>query len=307
MTALTNPIFTDPEAARQHLEAMRWAKRRFCPHCGEAERTGLVESKKHRPGLYYCRSCEKTFTVTVGTLFERSLVPLNKWMLAFHLMASSKKGMSAHQLHRMLGVTYKTAWFMAHRIREAMADYGPDPIGGEGKTVEADETYFGNKAKITTRTKRGKSGLKSKRAVLSLVEREGQVRSFHLNSATKKNVTKVVNENIRRETKVFTDESKLYRGSDKTFAAHETVHHSSSEYVRGEVHTNTVEGYFSIFKRGMKGVYQHCAEKHLHRYLSEFDFRYNNRIALEVDDTMRAAKALKGIEGKRLTYRRIGR
>jgi transposase-like protein len=313
---LQNPIFNDEDAAREALEAVRWPNGPFCPHCGSVERIAKVEGtkKSHRPGLYYCNACKGQFTATVGTVFERSKIPLTKWWLATHLLGSSKKGMSAHQLHRMLGVTYKTAWFMAHRIREAMKDDGLDtpPIGGSGKVVEADETYYGPQDKPRPRktpryqpvTKKGRSGPAGKRAIVALVERGGSVRTFHVAVADKETVIDILRDNLARETRLHTDESKLYTGSDKLFAAHETVKHSDGEYVRGDVHTNTVEGYFSIFKRGMRGVYQHCAEKHLHRYLAEFDFRYNHRTALGVNDAERAAAILKGIGGKRLTYRR---
>ena len=242
----------------------------------------------------------------MGTVFERSKIPLNKWMLAVHLMTSSKKGISAHQIHRMLGVTYKTAWFMCHRIREAMRDESPEPMGGEGQIVEADETYFGDKETITKRTRRGKAAHSSKRSVVALVERGGQVRSFHVDHATAENVREIVVTNVRRSSVLHTDESKLYTKTGTEFASHQTVKHSANEYVRGAVHTNTIESVFSVFKRGMKGIYQHCAEKHLHRYLAEFDFRYNNRTKLGVNDVMRRDNTLKGIDGKRLTYRRIG-
>lgn len=313
--ALDNPIFTDADKAREHLEAQRWPNGAICPHCGNADPakiTGL-KGKAHRPGLYQCAECREQFTVTVGTVFERSKIPLNKWMLAVHLMCASKKGMSAHQLHRMLGVTYKTAWFMAHRIREAMRDDARGPMGGEGQIVEADETYFGKteyQPKLNTRgqpfTKKGKGGPSGKRAVVALVERGGRVRSFHVDKANAESVREIVVTNIRRESRLHTDESRLYTVVGTEFARHDTVRHSAKEYARGDVHTNTIEGVFSIFKRGMKGIYQHCAEKHLHRYLAEFDFRYNNRVKLGINDTMRAENALKGISGKRLTYRRIG-
>jgi hypothetical protein len=226
-------------------------------------------------------------------------------------MTSSKKGISAHQLHRVLGVQYKTAWFLAHRIREAMRSGELAPMGGNGNVVEADETYFGKKEVQPTVTKEGKPyktrknkfGPAGKRAIVALVERGGSVRTFHVETANKITVASIVEQNIARETKLYTDESGLYPEVGKNFAAHETVRHSAEEYVRGDVHSNTVEGYFSIFKRGMKGVYQHCGEKHLHRYLAEFDFRYNNRSALGVEDGERAGRALKGIKGKRLTYR----
>ena len=309
MTDIQNPIFNDLDKAREALEIVRWPNGPFCPHCGNIDQTKIAKIegkiKSHRAGLYYCNECKGQFTVTVGTVFERSKVPLTKWWLATHLMSASKKGMSAHQMHRMLGVTYKTAWFMAHRIREAMKDMNQEPMGGHGGTVEADETYFGDKDIVTTRTKRGKSGLSSKRAVVSLVERGGNVRSFHVERATVDSVREILFNNVSRKSELFTDESKLYTSTAKAFAAHDTVVHSKNEYVRGNVHTNTIEGVFSIFKRGMKGIYQHCGEAHLHRYLAEFDFRYNNRTALKVSDRERTEKAMKGIEGKRLTYRRI--
>jgi transposase-like protein len=313
MCDLNNPIFTDKDAAREHLEKTVWPDGPVCPHCGSVEKISKVEGKKksHRPGLYYCGNCDGQFTVTVGTVYERSKVPLNKWLLATHLLASSKKGMSAHQLHRMLGVTYKTAWFMAHRIREAMRDDAPSGMGGDGGVVEADETYHGKPEEPRVSPQRKgrpykyrSMGPRNSRPIVALVERGGNVRSFHVAVADKKNVTKIVRNNIVREARLHTDESRLYSGSAKHFSAHETVRHSDGEYVRDDVHTNSVEGFFSIFKRGMRGVYQHCKEKHLHRYLAEFDFRYNTRTALGVTDAARATKALEGIKGKRLTYRR---
>ncbi len=304
---LSNPIFQDEAKAREHLEGLRWADGRFCPHCGEAEKTSPVEGKSHRPGLYYCLSCKKTFTVTVGTLFERSKVPLTKWVLAFHLMSASKKGMSAHQLHRMLGVTYKTAWFMAHRIREAMrpADGSEGPLGGEGKIVEADETFVGGKEKNKHRSKRAKTrlgGSWGKETVFSLVERGGNVRSVHTVSVTAATLRPILVAQVDRKSFLMTDDAGQYRYMGREFARHEVVNHGIEEYVRGEAHTNTVEGYFSILKRGINGVYHHVSQQHLKRYLGEFDFRYNER---KTSDGERAAKALKGIEGKRLTYRRI--
>jgi transposase-like protein len=239
----------------------------------------------------------------VGTVFESAHIPLNKMLQAVYLLTSSKKGISSHQLHRVLEVQYKTAWFLSHRIREALRSGELAPMGGVGGVVEADETYFGDKEVVTKRTKRGKSGLASKRAVVSLVERGGAVRSFHVERATKETVSKIVRANVDKETKLYTDESRLYTEVGKDFAAHESVNHTGKEYVRGDVHTNTVEGYYSIFKRGMRGIYQHCSEKHLHRYLAEFDFRYNNRSALGCEDQERATRALTGIKGKRLTYK----
>ena len=317
MTDLQNPIFNDLDKAREALEMARWPNGPYCPHCGNADEDLIakVEGKKqsHRPGLYYCNECKGTFTVTVGTVFERSKVPLTKWWLATHLMASSKKGISAHQIHRMLGVTYKTAWFMCHRIREAMKDMNPAPMGGSGKVIEADETYYGqretprkDKTSTTKPTKGGKSGGAQKRVIFGLVERGGKARTFHLNQATAWEVRKIIVKNASRDSELHTDESRIYTYLGKEFDAHKTVIHSKLEYVRGKVHTNTVENLWSVFKRGMKGVYQHCGEAHLHRYLAEFDFRYNNRTALKVSDRERTNKIMEGIEGKRLTYRRIG-
>jgi transposase-like protein len=298
---LTNPIFTDENAAREYLEAQRWPDAVSCPHCGSLDGITKMQGKSHRPGLFNCNGCRKPFSVTVGTVYERSHIPLNKWLLATHLMCSSKKGISAHQLHRMLGITYKSAWFMAHRIREAMKADGNEPMGGEGETVEVDETYIGlKKDKVKRR------GTGHKHAVMTLVSRKGEARSFHVDNTSAKDVMPILRKNIAAETKIMTDEAGQYRFLDRDMPnSHEVVRHTADEYVRGDVHTNTVEGFYSIFKRGMKGVYQHCDERHLHRYLAEFDFRYSNRAKLGVTDRERADKALKGIEGKRLTYRRI--
>jgi transposase-like protein len=306
---IDNPIFQDETLAREWLEARVWPEGPVCPHCGSVEATKLV-GKAHRPGVYQCNGCREQFTVTVKTVFERSKIPLTKWLAALFLMTASKKGVSAHQVHRMLGISYKSTWFMMHRLREAMRSGGLDPLGGRGKVVEADETYFG-KAEIhrASPQRKGRAFIKrgkfmNNRPILALVERGGSVRTFHVPVADKVTVTKIVRENVSRESRLHTDESKLYGGSDQHFAAHETVLHTADEYVRGDVTTNTVEGYFSVFKRGMRGVYQHCAEKHLHRYLAEFDFRYNNRAALGVNDNDRANELAAGIVGKRLTYRR---
>jgi transposase-like protein len=311
MTAnLQNPIFTNEEKAREALEAMRWPNGPVCPHCGSVSGLAKAQGKSARPGLWYCAACNDQFSATVGTVMERSKIPLTKWWLAMHLMGSSKKGVSAHQVHRSLGVTYKTAWFMCHRIREAMREGRLEPMGGAGKIVEADETYFGDvpESKRKTKTTSGRAFTKSgkrahKRSIVSLVERGGNVRSFHVPVADGSSVAAIVNENIARETRLHTDESRLYTKVGANFASHETFNHGAKEYARGDVTTNSVEGYFSIFKRGMKGVYQHCGEKHLHRYLAEFDFRYNNRTALGVSDAERVAKIAQGIAGKRLTYR----
>ena len=304
-------IYTDVDAARKHLEALLWPDGPSCPHCGTVNEATLLKGKSTRPGVYKCRACEKPFTVTVGTVFERSKIALNVWVYAVDLYTASKKGFAAHQLHRMLGVTYKTAWFMAHRIREAMTETkGPkNPMGGSGKIVEADETYYGQKADKPKKTTAGrpfihKGKAAHKIAIVSLVERGGNVRSFHVGRADAATVTEIIFTNVKRDSVLHTDESKLYTVLGAEYASHDTVNHSAKEYVRGTVHTNTIEGYFSIFKRGMKGVYQHCGEQHLHRYLAEFDFRYNRRISVGYNDTMRGEDALKGIAGKRLTYHR---
>ncbi|KKB12695.1 transposase [Devosia geojensis] len=309
MSILSAAYFHDEAAAFEHVEAILWENGPVCPHCGGMDRVYALKDVKGktgkvRHGLKKCGHCRKQFTVRIGTIFEESHLPMHKWLQVIYLMCSSKKGVSAHQLHRTLEVTYKTAWFLAHRIREAMRTGELAPMGGSGMVVEADETYFGDKEVVTKRTKRGKSGLSSKRAIVGLVERGGSVRTFHIDRATKANVGQIVAENVNRETTLNTDESRFYGDVGALFAAHHTVMHTANEYVRGEAYTNTIEGVFSIFKRGMKGVYQHCSEKHLHRYLAEFDFRYNNRIALGVDDKARAARALDGVKGKRLTYKR---
>ncbi|MDW3206834.1 MAG: IS1595 family transposase [Alphaproteobacteria bacterium] len=298
---ITDPIFTDEDKARAFLEAQRWPNGATCPFCGECEPVkSLPAEGSMGKGWYHCKSCRKKFTVRVGTLYERSHVPLNKWLLATFLLTSSKKGMSAHQLHRMLGVTYKTAWFMAHRIREGMRDFNPGPMGGQNKVVEADETYVGGKAK---NAKKGKP-VPKKEAVFSLVERDGKVRSFHVPSVSRNTLRPILVSQIDRKSYLMTDEAGVYRSPGREFAGHGTVNHSIDEYVRGTFwHTNTIEGYFAILKRGITGVYQHVSQKHLKRYLGEFDFRYNER---DLTDTERTIAALKGIEGKRMTYRRTG-
>jgi transposase-like protein len=310
MNILTEDHFQNEDAARAFIEAIRWPEGPVCAHCGSIGRAYAVTGRR---GLYRCAEpqCRKDFTVTVGTVMERSRIALHKWLAAFHLMTSSKKGVSAHQLHRTLGITYQSAWFLAHRIREAMRDGGlTGPLGGGGKIVEADETYYGRtkkkrallKPRQVPYTKKGWKDKGSARPVVALVERGGKVRTFHVAHADKVTVAKIVADNVAKESRLHTDESRLYPEVGQQFVAHETVHHSSGEYVRGDVHTNSAEGYFSIFKRGMRGIYQHCDEKHLHRYLAEFDFRYNHRVALGFNDTDRTREAIKGIEGKRLTY-----
>ena len=310
MNAFNAPHFTDEAAAREMVERLRWPNGPVCSRCGESERRYATK----REGRYRCGNpdCRKDFSATTGTVMERSHIPLTKWLMAFYLMCASKKGISAHQLYRSLGLgSYQSAWFMCHRIREAMRDGGLAPIGGGGGIVEADETYFGklDEPRVSPQrrgrpfTKRGKGGPAGKRAVVSLVERGGRVRSFHPAVADGANVAAIVRENIARETRLMTDESRLYIKVGAEFASHETVNHSAKEYARGDVTTNSVEGYFSIFKRGMKGIYQHCGEKHLHRYLAEFDFRYNHRTKLGYGDIDRTYAAIRGAEGKRLTYR----
>ena len=299
--------FHDEAAARAWFEAARWPNGPVCPHC-----KGTAHAPTKIAGRYRCKNkeCRKDFTVTVGTVMERSHCKLTQWAVAFHMGASSKKGFSAHQLHRELGCQYNTAWFLHHRVMEAMREGGLDlpQMGGEGKIVEADETYFGPVKNPLTRTTTGRpftkggKGPSNKRAIVTLVERGGKVRSFHVPRADKATVSRIVTENIARETRLHTDESHLYMDADLFFLSHETVKHSAKEYVRGDVHTNTAEGFFGVFKRGMRGVYQHCSEKHLHRYLAEFDFRYNRRAALGYNDEMRTLDAVRGGKDKRLTY-----
>jgi len=311
---LDHPIFHDSDEARRFLEKQRWPNGPVCPHCGSENENTLLKGKKHRPGLYQCNACREQFTVTVGTVFERSRVPLHKWMLATHLMTSSKKGFSAHQLHRTIGVTYKTAWFMAHRIREAMREPvrdDDDQLGGGGKTVEVDETFWGNKKPRGEKKGRGYS---HKEKILSLVERDGRARSFHVSAVNAKTLRPIMKQQINAETHIMTDEAAQYVGAKnqfgsttrskllEDFASHEYVCHGVGEYVRGDVHTNTIESYFAIMKRGLNGVYHHVGAQHLKRYIGEFDFRYNYRIKLGFGDLDRTVQALRGIEGKRLTY-----
>jgi transposase-like protein len=269
--------FHDEDAARVWFETARWPRGPICPHCKGEKHYATKKAGRYRCGN---KACRKDFTVMTGSVMERSHAKLTQWAMAFWLAASSKKGFSAHQLQRALGCEYNTAWFLHHRIMEAMRRGGLDlpPLGGEGKIVEADETYFGNVEVPRTTTTDGRPFIKSgkaanKRPIVALVERHGRVRTFHVEHADKPTVSKIVADNVARESRLHTDESRLYPDIGKEFAAHERVTHSHKEYVRGDIHTNSAEGYFSIFKRGMRGVYQHCAEKHLHRYLAELDFR----------------------------------
>lgn len=298
-----NKVFQDPDAAREWLEAMLWPQGPVCGHCGTL---GEAKALSNRPGTYQCNACRKQFTVTVGTVFERSHIPLNKWLMATFLFVSSKKGISAHQMHRLLDITYKSAWFMMHRLREAVTPAFSGPLGGAGQIVEADETYL---LKADGKRKHPSAGgYAHKMKVLSLTERDGRIRSTRMIDGSKAEIVAALHANIDPASILHTDGSQLYKFTGAV-AAHESVDHSK-EYVRkskksgNKVHTNTLEGYFSVFKRGMVGVYQHCGEQHLNRYLAEFDFRQNNRAKLGVDDEMRAEKAIKGIVGKRLTYRR---
>lgn len=308
-SVLSDKHFHDEKAAFKYVEKHIWADGRSCPHCGVVGRSGELKGKSTRIGVYKCYECRKPFTVKVGTIFESSHIALHIWLQAIFLISSSKKGISANQLHRVLGITLKSAWFLSHRIRESMKDVSLSPMGGNG-IVEADETYYGPK-KVQSKTRvdgtpfggsKAGRGPSNKRAIVSLVERGGKVRSFHVDKADKATVAQIVVENVAKEASLFTDESRLYMGADAHVVSHETVHHASGEYARGIVNTNTIEGFFSIFKRGMKGVYQHCDEKHLHRYLAEFDFRYNNRSGLGYSDQDRSTALLMSVVGKRLTY-----
>ena len=306
MSILNQPQFKSADAARRYLEALRWPNGPICPHCGSVSKDHyLLKGKAHRPGLWKCKDCREQFTVTVGTVFERSKIALNVWLQATHLLCSSKKGMSTNQLHRILGVTLKTAWFMAHRIREAMTPEGGGLLGGGGGIVEADETYFGNVGDVRqprkgTRSRRGPQ--LEKRAIVALVERGGEVRAFHVPNVTHHSIKTVLNQ-VSREAHLMTDESTKYWNLGKEFAKHSTVNHRDGEYARGNVTTNTIEGFFGILKRGLIGTYHHVSEKHLQRYVTEFSFRYNNRSSLGVSDKERADNTLKKIGGKRLTYR----
>jgi transposase-like protein len=308
MSIADNPIFSNPEAAREWLERLLWPEGPVCPHCGLIGAAYALHGKTQRPGLYKCKGCEEQFTVTVGTVFERSHIPLNKWVFAFQMMVASKKGVSAHQMHRMLGITYKSAWFMMHRIREAMVE-GPlvGKLGGENRVVEVDETYVGGKEgnKHAWRRKPGSQGGANKAPVVSLVEREGRIRSHHVANVNARTLRPILNAGVDKRSYIMTDDATVYPAVTREFAGHGSVNHSAEEYVRaGFWHTNTVENFFSILKRGVIGTYHHVSEQHLPRYLAEFDFRYNQRVSLGISDDQRMAKAARGAVGKRLTYRR---
>jgi transposase-like protein len=300
VSQLSAPHFHDEDAAFAFVEARVWPEGPTCPHCGGVERISKMQGASTRKGLYKCYQCRKPFTVRMGTIFESSHVPLNIWLQAMYLVAGSKKGISSNQLHRTLGVTLKTAWFMSHRIREAMRSGNLLPMGGEGQTVEADETYIGRKQGVAT----PQGGFRHKLCVVSLVNRDtGEARSIFTDKTAWSAIANIVRENVDRESRLVTDDHVHYWKVGKEFVGgHQRVRHSIGEYGRGDVHTNTVEGFYSIFKRGMRGIYQFCAEKHLHRYLAEFDFRYSNREATGCNDADRADRLLRGIVGKRLTY-----
>ena len=318
MSALSAAYMHDEAAAFAHIEAALWLHGPVCPGCGvvgnayELNGVRTKSSKKHpdgkeRHGLKKCKDCGKQFTVRIGTIFEDSHIDLHLWLQAIYLMTSSKKGISSHQLHRTLGLTVKSAWHMSHRIREAMRTDGSVDFGAGGGVVEADETFIGHDKTIKPKGEKKGRGYAHKHKVLALVDRNtGHARSMVVDDLKAKTLVPILKENIAKAATVYTDEAGQYTHLDRHFEDHDFVRHGAGEYVRGEVHTNTIEGYFSIFKRGMKGVYQHCGKKHLHRYAAEFEFRYNNRIANGVDDRHRAAVALKGATGKRLTYRGFG-
>lgn len=297
-SVLSSPHFHNEEKAFAYVEARVWPQGPTCPHCGGVERISKMQGKSTRLGLYKCYQCRKPFTVRMGTIFESSKVPLHVWLQAMYLIAGSKKGISSNQLSRTLGLTVKTAWFLSHRIREAMREGGLAPFGADGGAVEVDETYIGHKAGAG----RPKGGWGHKMTVLGLIDRNtGRSRFFHIDKGGAQ-IQSIVLDNLAREARLMTDEHTMYKRFGREFAEHSAVHHYNKEYVRGDVTTNTIEGAFSIFKRGMRGVYQHCREKHLHRYLAEFEFRYSHREATGRNDADRADAMLRGIIGKRLTY-----
>jgi transposase-like protein len=303
MCDLTNPAFTNEDKAREFLEASRWPDGAVCPHCGQLDSVKPLGGKSMGLGWYFCSDCREKFTVRVGTLYERSHIPLHKWLFATHLVTASKKGMSALQISRMLGLSYKSAWFMCHRIREAMTPQTRGPLGGEGKIAEADETYIGGKEtnKHVSKRQKGNLGGKGKQAVFALVERDGMSHSFHVAKITGETFRPVIVTHASRKSALMTDQGGQYLHVGKEFDRHETVNHGADEYVRGDAYTNTAECRFSLMKRAVFGTHHNVSEAHLSRYLAEWDFKWNTR---KVSDGERAALALKGIEGKRLTYRR---
>ena len=308
MTALSRPFFHDEQAAYDFIESRLWANGRVCPKCGVIGQSGKLNGESTRIGVYKCYACRKPFTVKVGTVFESSHLPLRLWLQAIYLIAASKKGISTNQLHRTLGITLKAAWFLSHRIRAAMQDGGLEMFGDGGGVVEVDETFIGNDKTLKTKGD-GKRGYQHKNKILSLVDRTtGKARSIVVDDLKATTLIPILKANIAQSAKVMTDEAKQYQNLDGMFAKHGYTTHGKGEYVSKAdrtVHTNTVEGFFSVFKRGMKGVYQHCGHQHLNRYVAEFDFRYNNRAANGVDDAQRADNLLLGVVGKRLTYRSV--
>lgn len=300
---LNQPHFQDENKAREHLEALRWPNGPICPHCGVVgEHYALTAKTKNgaRPGLYKCKDCREQFTVTVGTVLERSKIKLNIWLQATHLICSSKKGISSHQLHRLLGVSYKTAWFMSHRIREAMTGNKGRLLGSAGGIVESDETFYGETKQSKARNR--KTSVRDKMKIVALVERGGELRAFHVPRVNAKNVAPVLRAQVSKQARLMTDESRIYINVGKEFAEHQTVNHSAKEYARGDAHVNNLESFFNILKRGLAGTFHHVSEEHLIRYVNEFGFRYNNRTALGVSDAQRTSNALKAISGKRLMY-----
>jgi transposase-like protein len=303
---LSQPHFHNEEAAYAYVEGRVWPRGPVCPHCGCVERIGKMGGASTRIGAYKCYNCRKPFTVKIGTIFESSHIPMRLWLQAIFLIASSKKGISSNQLHRTLGITLKSAWFMSHRIREAMRSGDFSPFGSDGGIVEVDETFIGRDFTKKPKGEKKGRGYEHKNKILSLVDRTtGQARSMVVDDLKAKTLIPILEANIAREARIMTDEAGQYKHVNKHFAAHAFTRHGQGEYVSkidSTIHTNTIEGFFSIFKRGMKGVYQHCAHNHLNRYMAEFDFRYNNRKALGIEDHERAEKLLRGVVGKRLTY-----
>lgn len=286
--------FASEDKAYDLIESIRWPNGPVCPHCGSNEKAYRINIARQKRRVWKCKACRKQFSVMIGTIFEGSKIPLNKWLVAMYLMCSSKKSISANQLHRALGITYKSAWFLCHRIRYAMSR---EPLKGMLKgIVEADETYVGGKKRKGSRRGRGTK----KTPVLSLIERNGRARSYKLDNLTKKTIQGLIRKDVEITAHIMTDEFKSYNGLSKYFTGHSSVNHGEKEYCRGIVHINFAESYFSLLKRAIIGAFHHVSDNHLHRYLSEFDFRWNNR---ELSDWERTKEALEMIEGKRLSYR----